>query len=192
MSKGLQTKDFITVGIFTAIYFVLFYAGGMLGFIPLLFGLIPLILPIIAGVPFMLFLTRVKSFGMITIMGILLGLLMTLGGHTFFPVISGALFGFIADLIIKKGNFSSKKLSILSHSVFSLWILGMLAPFWFMKGSFEKQLLDSMGVEYARASMVVFDKLSIFFPIMALAGGFIGAIFGLRMLQKHFNKAGIA
>ena len=29
--RKLQTKDLITVGIFTAIYVVLFFAGGMIG-----------------------------------------------------------------------------------------------------------------------------------------------------------------
>lgn len=34
-SNKLQTKDLINVGIFTAIYFVIFFAGMMLGYIPI-------------------------------------------------------------------------------------------------------------------------------------------------------------
>ena len=34
------------------------------------------ICPIVGGIPFMLFLTKTKKFGMITIMGILMGLVM--------------------------------------------------------------------------------------------------------------------
>ena len=33
-SSKLQAKDLITIGIFTAIYFVIFLACAMLGFIP--------------------------------------------------------------------------------------------------------------------------------------------------------------
>ena len=33
-SNKLQAKDLINVGIFTAIYFVIFFAGMMLGYIP--------------------------------------------------------------------------------------------------------------------------------------------------------------
>lgn len=34
-SNKLQAKDLINVGIFTAIYFVIFFAGMMLGYIPI-------------------------------------------------------------------------------------------------------------------------------------------------------------
>ena len=36
-SNKLQAKDLINVGIFTAIYFVIFFAGMMLGYIPYLY-----------------------------------------------------------------------------------------------------------------------------------------------------------
>ncbi|MCC7549957.1 MAG: MptD family putative ECF transporter S component, partial [Methanobacterium sp.] len=64
----LNTKDLITTGIFTAIYIVIFFACGMLGYIPILLVFLPLICPIVTGIPFMLFLTKVKKFGMVTIM----------------------------------------------------------------------------------------------------------------------------
>ena len=43
----LQAKDLINVGIFTAIYFVLFFAGMMLGYIPIFIPLLGLVCPII-------------------------------------------------------------------------------------------------------------------------------------------------
>ena len=55
----LQAKDLINVGIFTAIYFVLFFAGMMLGYIPIFIPLLGLVCPIICGIPFMLYLTKV-------------------------------------------------------------------------------------------------------------------------------------
>ena len=59
MEKKLQAKDIINVGIFTAIYFVLFFAGMMLGYIPIFIP--PWFAPIICGIPFMLYLTKVKK-----------------------------------------------------------------------------------------------------------------------------------
>jgi energy-coupling factor transport system substrate-specific component len=190
--KKLQTKDLITVGVFTAIYFVLFFAMGMLGYIPILFALIPLVLPIICGVPFMLFLTKVDKFGMVTIMGSLIGILMVLTGHTYMPLIFGFVFGLLADLIFMIGKYRSKKLSIIGYGVFSMWLLGMLVPFWIMKDAFEKIMLDSMGIEYTRTVLELFDKVAWSFPFLAFLGGIIGAFFGLKMLSKHFMKAGIA
>ena len=39
-SNKLQAKDLINVGIFTAIYFVIFFAGMMLGYIPIFIPLL--------------------------------------------------------------------------------------------------------------------------------------------------------
>ena len=190
--KKLQTKDFITVGIFTAIYFVIFFALGMLGYVPILFILLPLLLPIICGIPFMLFLTKVKAFGMVTIMGTILGALMLITGHSFVPLIVGFFVGLLSDLIFMLGKYQSKKLSVIGYTVFSFWLLGMLLPFFIMKDSFERMMLDSMGVEYTNAVFNLFDKVAWSFPIMVIIGGLIGAFLGLSMLKKHFKKAGIA
>ena len=85
----LQAKDLINVGIFTAIYFVLFFAGMMLGYIPIFIPLLGLVCPIICGIPFMLYLTKVKKFGMVTLSGIILGL-HTLGAVGIISVIGNA------------------------------------------------------------------------------------------------------
>ena len=76
----LNGKDFINIGIFTAIYFVIVFAVACLGFIPIFMVLICGIIPLVAGIPYMLYLTRVKKFGMITIMGLLVGIIMFVTG----------------------------------------------------------------------------------------------------------------
>ena len=79
-NNKLQAKDLINVGIFTAIYFVVFFAGMMLGYIPIFIPLLGLVCPILCGIPFMLYLTKVKKFGMVSLTGIILGLLNVLIG----------------------------------------------------------------------------------------------------------------
>ena len=74
-SNKLQAKDLINVGVFTAIYFIVFFAGMMLGYIPIFIPLLGLVCPILCGIPFMLYLTKVKKFGMVSLTGIILGLL---------------------------------------------------------------------------------------------------------------------
>ena len=66
--KKLNAKDFINIGIFTVIYFVMFFITGMLGYIPIFAVIIPLVLGILGGIPFMLFLTKTGKFGAATIM----------------------------------------------------------------------------------------------------------------------------
>lgn len=192
MKNKLQGKDLITVGIFTAIYFVLMFMCGMLGYIPIFYAILPLVVPIVCGIPFMLFLTKVKCFGMVTIMGTICGALMLLTGHTFIPLVTGVVCGLLADLIFRTGKYRSFKASVAGYVVFSLWIVGMLMPFWIMKDTFEKFLADSMGKEYTAAVFELFQKISWTFPLMAVIGGIIGALLGYGMIKKHFKRAGIA
>ena len=73
MKKGLSAKDLINVGIYTAIYLVIFFVVGMMNAIPILYPAIYLVIPIVTGIPFMLFLTKTEKFGMVTIMSIIIG-----------------------------------------------------------------------------------------------------------------------
>ena len=92
-SKRLQAKDLINVGIFTAIYIVIFFVGMMLGYIPIFIPLLGLVCPILCGIPFMLYLTKVKKFGMVTLTGVVLGLLNVLIGAGVLVLIFGVIFG---------------------------------------------------------------------------------------------------
>ena len=125
----LTGKDLINVGIFTAIYFVVVFAVACLGFIPILMAAICGIIPLIAGIPYMLFLTRARKFGMITILGLLTGIIMFITGMGYFSIATGLVFGLIADLIWKSGSYASASRAILSHGVFSCWIIGNFLPF---------------------------------------------------------------
>ena len=87
MEKKLQGKDLMNMGIYTAIYFFVTFLVAMLGFIPIFMVLMVIIAPLIGGIPFMLFLTKVKKPGMIFIMSVIMGLLMLLTGMGYWPLI---------------------------------------------------------------------------------------------------------
>ena len=74
----LQGKDLINIGIFTAIYFIVIFAAASIGFIPIFIPLISVIVPLVGGIPMMLFFSKIKKFGMLTICGLLLGVIMLL------------------------------------------------------------------------------------------------------------------
>ena len=76
----LQGKDLINIGIFTAIYFIVIFAAASIGFIPIFIPLISVIVPLVGGIPMMLFFSKIKKFGMLTICGVLLGIIMLLTG----------------------------------------------------------------------------------------------------------------
>ena len=127
--RHLNGKDFINIGIFTALYFVVVFAVACLGFVPILMALICGIVPLIAGIPYMLYLTKVRKFGMITILGLLIGIIMFITGMGYFSIATGLVFGLIADLVWKSGGYTSASRAILSHGIFSCWIIGNFLPF---------------------------------------------------------------
>ena len=64
-SKKLKGKDLINIGIFSAIYFVVIMALAMLGFIPIFMPTYSALMPLLGGIVFILFLTKVKKFDII-------------------------------------------------------------------------------------------------------------------------------
>ena len=66
MSNKLQAKDLINLGLFTVLYFVIGCCVAIpVGFVPIFLPILGALWSLITGIPFMLFLTRVKKFGMV-------------------------------------------------------------------------------------------------------------------------------
>ena len=80
-SSRLEGKDLITIGIYTVIYVVIVMLVAMLGFIPIFIPLMAVLCPLIGGIPYMLYVTKAKKFGMTAIMGFLIGLIMVFFGN---------------------------------------------------------------------------------------------------------------
>ncbi len=193
MNNKLKGKDLVNIGIFAAIYFVINMVLSFLGFIPLLLLLMVVITPIIGGTPFMLFLTKVRKFGMITIFAVIIGVLMMLTGMGFYAIFTSLIFGLAADLIAKSGNYSSASKSVMATSVYSCWVWGNFLPIFIGRDAYIAQYTERGMQEYADTMM----KLTPMWvcPVMLIAAfiaGIIGALIGKALLKKHFEKAGIA
>ncbi|WP_343208799.1 MptD family putative ECF transporter S component [Anaerolentibacter hominis] len=191
-SEKLKGKDLINVGIFTAIYFVVIFAVAMLGYIPILMALLCVIVPVIGGIPFMLFLTKVNKFGMIWIMSILMGILMLMTGMGYYAILVGTVTGLAAELIYRSGDYKSKSKAVLTCGVFSMWVWGNFVPLFInIEAYFSTR--QEFGQEYI-------DTMTKLFPmwmcpvllIAAFVSGIIGGLIGTSLLKKHFYKAGIA
>ena len=194
MNNKLQTKDLINLGLFTVLYFVLGCCVAIpIGFVPIFLPILGALWTLITGIPFMLFLTRVNKFGLVTLMGILSGLLMGLTGMGYWGVPLGLVFGFIGDMILKSGDYKSARKGLIGYAVFSLWMVGTYVPMYFMVEASWKSFADSFGNEYADKVMAVMPTWSI---VLVIAGIFvcalIGGVIGQKLLKKHFEKAGIA
>ncbi len=193
MNKKLNAKDLINIGIFTAIYFVVFFATGMTGYIPVMLLALPFLCPLVAGIPFMLFLTRVQKFGMVSIMGIILSLLMMLTGHPWVCLLTGILFSLAGDFIMKAGGYRKWISICVGYAVFSQWIVGLMVPLFFMRDTYFASIRSGYGDTYADTLMSITPSWLLgAFIVFAAAGAILGAYLGKAALKKHFKRAGIA
>lgn len=189
----LQAKDLINVGIFTAIMFVICMGVAMIGYIPIFIPLLTVIVPFVGGIPFMLFLTKVKKFGMVWIMAIIMGIIMAFGGMGYLAILTTAVFGFLADLILKSGGFASTGKGILCYGVFSMWLIGNYLPMFIGRDSYIAMLIDGYGQEYADTLMGYLSTPLVLLPLLAACFifGILGGFLGKSVLKKHFLRAGI-
>ncbi|MGC4019645.1 MAG: MptD family putative ECF transporter S component [Muricomes sp.] len=188
----LQGKDFINIGIFTAIYFVIIFAVGMIGFIPIFIPLISVLVPLIGGIPMMLYFSKIKKFGMLTITGVLVGLLMLLTGMGYWCIFTGFLFGLIADFMLKAANYKKAWSEILTYGVYSVWTVGAFIPIIVTRDAYYEKLLSGFGQEYADTLMGYMPDWIL--PVLAIAcfvSGIAGGVIGRKIFKKHFERAGI-
>ena len=193
----LATADLITIGVFTALYFVMvcvatlvstLFTGG--------FGSIflPAIAALISGCVWMLMVARTGKFGGITVMGAVIGLFLFVSGHFMLSFVASIVFPVIADLIARIGHYKNKALLLVSYVVFSYGLTGPILPLWFMKDAYVASL-EARGKDAAYIDGVFANiNTGTFFLSMGaiLVCAIIGGWFGQRMMRKHFIKAGIA
>lgn len=187
----LKGKDLINVGIFTAIYSVIGFAIAMLGYIPIFMPLLCVLIPIAGGIPFMLFLAKVKKFGMILIMSIIVGILMLLTGMGYYSLIVGVVTGLLAEWIYKSGKYASSSKAVLTSGVFSIWVWGNFIPlFTNIEAYFSTR--QAYGQEYIDAlTRLMPPWMAPALLAAAFVSGIVGGLVGRAVLKKHFVKAGI-
>ena len=191
-SQKIQPKDLMNAGIFSALYFVVVMAVAMTGYIPIMMVLLPAIGPLLAGIPFMLYLTKVRKFGMILIMGILMGLLMMFTGMGWYSLPVAVIVSLISEFLIKSGAYKSSLKAVFAHGVFSIWMWGNYIPLFFNRESYWSTR-QSFGREYMNAleALLPMWMCPVLF-CMAFVFGVAGGFLGKAVLNKHFKKAGIA
>ena len=191
--RRLEGKDFITIGIYTVIYMVITTLVAILGFIPIFIPLMAVLCPLVGGIPYMLYVTKAKKFGMTAIMGFLIGLLNIFGGNGYLTMLTGLAGGLIADIILKKADYKSSKSAVLSCGAFSIWVFGNFAPIFMNRDSYLVMLTEGYGAEYA-TTLNTYMPMWIA-PILLVACfvfGIVGGVIGKAICKKHFQRAGIA
>ncbi|GAA0117344.1 MptD family putative ECF transporter S component [Clostridium senegalense] len=194
-TNKLQTKDLVTIGIFTAIYFVITILVMILVAIaPVIWLLYPGILAVVCGVVYMLLTAKIEKTGPVFIMSTITGIIYLVTGECTWVILATyVVTGLIAEVIRSSFGYKSFKGNLFAYCVFSLGMIGSPLPLWLFHDSFIQSIIE-MGMDPSyveKISTMVsgwsFIGMIIVTIICAIIGGFIGK----SMLKKHFQKAGI-
>ena len=195
-TNKLTVPDLISIGVFTALYFVLVTIATFAS-VAIFPGFNNVVLPafcaLISGCVYTLLVVKLQKFGGISVMGIVMGLFFMISGHFIISFAANIVMGIVADCVAKVGKYKSKKWIMLSYVLFSYGLFGPVIPMWFMKDVYVANLVargkdaDYIAELFANINMVTFVLAVVATLICALVGGW----FGMKMIKKHFVKAGI-
>ena len=195
-TNKLSVPDLISIGVFTALYFVLVTIAtfGSAAIFPGFNNVVlPAVCALISGCVYMLLAAKLQKFGGISVMGIVMGLFFMTSGHFIVSFAANIVMGIVADFVAKAGQYKSKEGLMLSYVLFSYGLFGPVLPMWFMKDAYVANL-EARGKDAAYiADLFANINMGTFVLAVALTlvCALIGDWFGQKMVKKHFVKAGI-
>ena len=194
-TQKLKGKGLITIGIFSANYFVLALVSNMLGGLhAIVWFLSPAVAALICGIPYMILTAKVRKPFAVFVMAVVVGLLFIATGqfHMLVPVtfIVGAI---IAEIF----RYATKYKSFFADSVgFAFFSLGMVAsplPLWLDPDSFIARIKEfGMPQSYVdTVTSLTSTGMLIIMIVATIVCSFIGAFIANALFKKHFKKAGV-
>ena len=190
----LNGKDLLNVGIFTAVYFVLnLLVAAVLGLIPAVSMLVPLVSSFILGIPMMLYFMKIKKFGMVLITYIVYGVLLALAGVGIYTLVLGIVFALIAELLLRLGKYQKPNLAILAFAIASIGANGNVLSMVLASTEYLEGKVATYGSEYMQLMQSYFSEWWVL-PLLALSaflGGLLGALLGKSVFKKHFIRSGV-
>lgn len=190
----LNGKDLLNVGIFTAVYFVLnLLVAAVLGLIPAVSMLVPLVSSFILGIPMMLYFMKIKKFGMVLITYIVYGVLLALAGVGIYTLVLGIVFAMIAELLLRLGKYQKPNLAILAFAIASIGANGNVLSMVLASTEYLERKATTYGSEYMQLMQSYFSEWWVL-PLLALSaflGGLLGGLSGKSVFKKHFIRSGV-
>lgn len=193
-TEKLNVRDLVNAGLFSVLIFITTFLSGMIGFVPILMPVVPLVYGIVSGPVYMLYSTKIKKAGMIFIQTIVITLAFVATGHGPWVLLTAVAAGLLGEAVLRKGRYKSVKYARLAYTVQSIYGLGNWLPIYFARDAYIRQMLDmGYGEEYTQEMMSVLPNWTLpILVILAMLGAYIGCTIGIKMLKKHFVKAGMA
>lgn len=191
----MSAKDLINIGVFAALYIATILVINLFAFVNPLIMLVAIAVSIVAGgIPFILFLTRVRHAGMVTVFGVITAGLLVLTGHPPICFAVTVACAVAVEVVLWLGGYRSRAMDVLAYAIYALWYVGPLLPIFYARDEyFSSRSMAELGPDYiAQMDRLLSPVVLIAFDVSTFFFGLLGGLLGLRLLRKHFERAGLA
>lgn len=194
IENKLQVRDLIMIGVFSALYFVLNMLGGMpFAINPVLTFYQPMGSAFLSGIIFMFLIAKVPKKGTIPILAIIMCILRLATGMHWAMATGTLLVGIISEFIARSKSYRNKKMNMFSFGVFALGDIGTFLVYFIDPKSWAKAMIKKgTDISYIESMNAAAADWMIY---VIIVGTFLTALLsawiGMKLLKKHFEKAGI-
>lgn len=193
-TNKLNGKDLMTIGLFTAVYLVIYViVACVLGMIPIMALVLQFVSSFILGIPMILYFVKIKKFGMILITYIIIGVALMFMGTGAYTMFWAPICALIAEGMLRIGKYKNVNLAVIA---FGITCVGGNANALYWVLASEEALAEhavSMGKEYIETVVGYFANWWVLPAILlsAFIGGVLGGMLGKKVLKKHFIRSGV-
>jgi len=193
--EKMKAKDFITLGIFTVLFFVIVMAcvfGTAVTVVTYAFA--PAFAAIPGAIIYMLMRAKVTKPWGITLSGVVIGLLEFLCGAGI-PIPLGFIIGaLIAEGLSYIGKYKNYWLNSIGFAIYMCgFAIGTYAPMVYMT-TYVDSMSESNGVNsdfLTRLHAFMSGPMVVLIVIVTFVASLLGAFLAKALFKKHFEKAGI-
>ena len=193
MKQKLNAKDFILIGILTALMWIICMIISTIMSVagPETNVFYPSVVAIPNGIVMMLLLAKI---GVFTICAAIQAILFLLVGAFWFLPIGLVIGGVICDFLIMGRNEITMKSMMAAYALFSaIFAFSAICPIKFLQSAFVGAMeKNNIAPEYIQGMLNITSVPMLVVIVAAgLVGGLIGGFIGQKALKKHFIKAGL-
>lgn len=190
MKKRLELKDIMNVGIFVVIYYITFFASMCVGYFPPAMPFLSVVSGVLCGIPFMVFLAKIKKPSCILLFGTVCGLISLTMGSGAMPLAFAVAVSLICELLMYCFKYKASIKYVIVYMVFTLWNLGYgIRLYLSTASSYVDSLNEGYGEEYVSSMLDYVTGVTFWSCVgLCLLGGLLGGLLGFAIFRKHFKK----
>ncbi|MGL6201893.1 MAG: MptD family putative ECF transporter S component [Lachnospiraceae bacterium] len=191
----LQAKDYINIGIFSAILMVMYLIASVTNLMPASYLFYSPATAFLGAIPYMIIMAKVPKRGAVILFSIvpLLYFLLLAGVEGVIVAAFIVVFSVFAEIILGNDRTSFKRL-LISYLIYSCWnaVGGQFRLFVFTDSYLE--YAESIGlaapyVDYLRSHATTISWILIIAG--SLLAALLGVLFSRAIFKKHLKKAGV-